>query len=145
MMKEGKVVVKKLVSFLLVILLSFGMVGTVSASNISTYDLSGDTKYSSLSISGTTATCKSVYKRLNNDCSSITVVQSLEKRSWLIFWNTVGDKCTTTVTNKSDLSFTNYKYNLDAGTYRVKTVFTVVLKDGKSESVTVYSSEEKVN
>ncbi len=126
------------------IVLSFGMVGTVSASNISTYDLSGHTKYSSLSISGKKATCISVYRSLSDDCSSITAVQTLEKHSWFIFWDTVGDECKTTVTNKGSLSFTNYKDNLGSGTYRVKTVFTVVLKNGTSESITVYSSEEKV-
>lgn len=137
--------VKKLISFLLVVVLSFGMTGTVSASSISTYDLSGHTKYSSLSISGKKATCVSIYRSLDDDCSSITAVQTLEKYSWFVFWDTVGNECKTTVTNKSNLSFTNYKDNLDSGTYRVKTVFTVVLKDGQSDTVTVYSSEEKVS
>lgn len=136
--------IKKLVSFLLAVVLSFGMVGAVSANNISTYDLSGHTKYSSLSIVDKKATCISVYRSLNDDCSSITAVQTLEKHSWFVFWDTVGDECKTNVINKGDLSFTNYKYNLDSGTYRVKTVFTVMLKDGQSDTVTVYSSEEKV-
>lgn len=136
---------KKLLSLLLAVVLLFGMTGTVSATNISTYDLSGDSKFSVLVINNKTATCKSIYASLAEDCSSITAVQTLEKHSWFIFWDTVGDECKTTVTNKSDLSFTNYKYNLDSGTYRVKTVFTVVLKDGRSESVTVYSGEEKVS
>lgn len=143
-MKEGKVVVKKIISFLLVVVLSFGMAGTVSANNISTYDLSGHTKYSSLSISDKKATCTSVYQSLSDDCSYITAVQTLEKHSWFVFWDTVGDECKTTVTNKGNLSFTNYKDNLDYGTYRVKTVFTVVLKNGQSDTVTVYSSEKKV-
>ena len=136
---------KKLITVLLAVVISFGMIGAVSASNISTFDISGHTKASSLIINNNKATCKSQYQSYNDDCSSITAVQTLEKRSWLVFWNTVGDKCTKTVTNTDALSFTNYKYNLDSGTYRVKTVFTVVLKDGRSESVTVYSSEEKVN
>lgn len=136
--------VKKLVSLLLVVALSFGMVGTVSASNISTFDISGHTKTSSLSINNKKATCKSQYRSYNDDCSSITAVQTLEKHSWLIFWDTVGDECTTNVTNQNSLSFTNYKDNLDSGTYRVKTVFTVVLKNGQSDTVTVYSSEETI-
>ena len=136
--------VKKIISLMLVIVLSFGMVGTVSASNVSTYDISGHSKYSSLSINNKRATCVSTYTSLSDDCSSITAVQTLEKRSLLIFWNTVGDECTKTVTNSGNLSFTNYKDNLDSGTYRVKTVFTVVLKDGTSETVTVYSNEKEV-
>lgn len=59
--------VKKLVSLLLVVALSFGMVGTVSASNISIYDLSGDTKTSSLIIRDKKATCISVYRSVNED------------------------------------------------------------------------------
>lgn len=137
--------VKKLVSLLLVVALSFGMVGTVSASNISTFDISGHIKTSTLDIDNNKkATCKSQYRSVNDDCSSITAVQTLEKHSWLTFWDTVGDKCTKTVTNQNSLSFINYKDNLDSGTYRVKTVFTVVLKNGQSDTVTVYSSEETI-
>lgn len=136
--------VKKLVSLLLVVALSFGMVGTVSASNISILDINGNIKSSTLDIDNKKATCKSQYRSVNDDCSSITAVQTLEKHSWWIFWDTVGDECTTTVTNQNSLSFTNYKDNLDSGTYRVKTVFTVVLKNGQSDTDTVYSSEETI-
>lgn len=135
---------KKLLSVLLVIVLFFGLSNGVSADNVSTLDLSNHTKYSSLIISGKKATCMSGYRSIDDDCSSITAVQTLEKHSWFVFWNTVGDKNETTVTNRNSLSFTNYKYALDSGTYRVKTVFTVVLKGGQSQTVTVYSDEKKV-
>lgn len=135
---------KKLLSVLLAIVLFFGLSNRVSADNVSALDLGSDTKYSSLSISGKKATCKSVYSCFSDDCASITAVQTLEKHSWFVFWNTVGDKNETTVTNRNSLSFTNYKYALDSGTYRVKTVFTVVLKGGQSQTVTVYSDEKKV-
>lgn len=135
--------VKKIISLMLVIVLSFGMVGTVSASNVSTYDINGHIKSSTLTISNKRAICVSSYQSTDNDCSSITAVQTLEKYSWLVFWDNVGDECTKTV-NTGNLSLTEYKDNLESGTYRVKTVFTVVLKDGKTETVTVYSDEKKV-
>lgn len=135
--------VKKIISLMLVIVLSFGMVGTVSASNVSTYDINGHIKSSTLTISNKRAICVSSYQSTDNDCSSVTAVQTLEKYSWFVFWDTVGDECTKTV-NTGNLSLTDYKDNLESGTYRVKTVFTVVLKDGTSQTVTVYSEERKV-
>ena len=136
---------KRLVSLFFVILFSITLIGgTVWASDISTYDISGHEKTSILSISNKTATCKSTYRSSGNNIESITIVQTLEKNSWFIFWGTIGDECTKTVYNTGDVSFINYKYNLDSGTYRVKSVFTVKLKDGRTETITVYSSEHIV-
>lgn len=138
--------IKKIVSIFLAIVFSVAMVGgTVWAHDISTYDINGHVKYSTLSITNKTATCKSTYYSSSNDCESITVVQTLEKYSWLFFWDTLGSENTKTFYNTSNVSFTNYKYNLDSGTYRVKSVFTVKLKDGRSETVTVYSDEKTVS
>lgn len=135
--------VKKLMSLMMVIVLSFGMIGTVSASNVSTYDINGHIKTSTLTISNKRAICISTYQSTDDECASITVVQTLEKHSWWVFWDTVGDECTKTVYT-GNLSFTNYKDNLESGTYRVKTEFSVTLKNGKSETVTVYSDEKEV-
>ena len=135
--------VKKIISLMLAIVLSFGMVGTVSASNVSTYDINGHIKSSTLTISNKRAICVSSYQSTDNDCSSVTAVQTLEKYSWLVFWDTVGDERTKTVYT-GNLSLTDYKDNLESGTYRVKTVFSVVLKDGTSQTITVYSEERKV-
>ena len=38
----------------------------------------------------------------------------------------------------------NEMKNLTSGTYRLKSVFTVKYKNGKKESVTVYSAEKKI-
>ena len=135
--------VKKIISLMLAIVLSFGMVGTVSASNVSTYDINGHIKSSTLTISNKRAICVSSYQSTDNDCSSVTAVQTLEKYSWLVFWDTVGDERTKTVYT-GNLSLTDYKDNLESGTYRVKTVFSVVLTDGTSQTITVYSEERKV-
>lgn len=136
---------KKFVSLIFAVLLSVTVIGgTVWAQNISTYDISGHTKASMLSIIGKTATCTSTYLSTKDDCKTITVVQTLEKHSFLIFWSTIGNECTKTVYDTSDLSFINYKYNLESGTYRVKSVFTVELNDGETETVTVYSGEQSI-
>lgn len=135
---------KKIFSLIFAVVFSFLMIGTVSASDISTYDLGGQTKTSTIIITGNKATCQSIYRISSDDCASITVVQTLEKHSWWFFWDTVGDSSTKTVYSTGSLSLTNYKYNLSSGTYRVKSVFTVKLKDGRSETVTVYSSEKTI-
>ena len=136
--------IKKFVSLFFAFVLALTMIGEVSASDISIYDISGHTKSSTLSIANKTATCTSRYRSSGNDCESIAVVQTLEKHSWLFFWDTIGNERKTTVYS-GDLSFINYKYNLESGTYRVKSVFTVKLKDGRSETVTVYSDEKTVS
>ena len=73
--------------------------------------------------------------------SKVTISQSLEKHAFLWSWNTVGGVWTKTQTNVASTVFTNTKSGLTSGTYRVKSVFTVTLSDGTSESVTVYSNE----
>ena len=98
--------IKKIVSIFLAIVFSVAMVGgTVWAHDISTYDINGHVKYSTLSITNKTATCKSTYYSSSNDCESITVVQTLEKYSWLFFWDTIGDECKTTVYSDKKNSF----------------------------------------
>ena len=73
---------------------------------------------------------------------SVKVEQSLEKFAFLWFWNTEGGPWTRTV-NSGVAQFDNYKV-VSSGTYRVKSVFTVTTKDGKSETITMYSNEVKV-
>lgn len=132
---------KKIIAIFLVATMCFCLFAvTASAAGISTFDISSARKSSNLAISGTTATCGSSYFD-SVSVRSIKVVQSLEKHSFLWTWSTVGGEWTKTVTNTDILSFTNTKSGLASGTYRVKSVFTVTLNDGTSETVTVYSTE----
>ena len=62
--------------------------------------------------------------------------------AFLWFWNTEGGPWTRTVSS-GVAQFDNYKV-VSSGTYRVKSVFTVTTKDGKSETITMYSNEVKV-
>lgn len=134
---------KKAISVFLAAVISFCFLAVPAAAVGTTRDLTGASKESVLTFSGTTATCKSSFYDTVT-YSSITAVQSLEKDGLLWTWSTVGGEWTKTVTNTSSLSFTNTKSGLASGTYRVKTVFTVVTKDGATETVTVYSSEKTI-
>ncbi len=116
---------------------------TASASGISVRDISSASKYSTLAISGSTATCKSVYEEASV-VKSVKVVQSLQKKSFLWTWSTIGGEWTKISTNCSSVVFTNTKSGLASGTYRVKSVFTVTLSNGTSETVTVYSNEVEI-
>lgn len=135
---------KKIVAVLLVAVMCFSLLAiTVSAQGISTCDISSAAKQSILSISGTTATCKSSYEGAVY-VKSVKIVQSLQKESLFWTWSTVGGEWTKTSTNVASVSFTNTKSGLASGTYRVKSVFTVTLNDGTSETVTVYSAEVEI-
>lgn len=90
-----------------------------------------------LSISGSTATCKSEVKC--STATSITVSQCLYKVSGSTL-TPVKDAQWSTVEKSTSVTFTNTKSGLGSGTYRLETVFTVHI--GRvSETVTVYSND----
>lgn len=111
------------------------------ASGVSTWDLDSMTKTSTLTISGTTATCKSTIKALSSDIESITITQTLQKKT-LLWWSEV-DTWEQTFTSSG--SMTHYSYNLESGTYRLKSDFYAELTDGSTDEVTVNSSERTVS
>ena len=125
---------------------------TASAKNNSTYSV-GDTAsplydiaastFSALGITGTTAQCISQAEGINT--VKITVVQTLQKYSgWFWIWNDVDGATWTKTENYSSISFTNTKSGLSSGKYRVKSVFTLTDKNGKTETLTIYSDTEKI-
>lgn len=135
---------KKTIVILLVVSIFVSVFAiSVSAYGISTCDISSATKSSTLSISGTKATCFSKYLD-GVAVAKVTITQSLEKHSFLWSWDTVGGSWTKTETNAVSVTFTNTKSGLTSGTYRVKSVFTVTLSNGTSETVTVYSNEVEI-
>ena len=95
-----------------------------------------------MSISGTTAYCSS--KVSGPSVKSITAEQSLEKFWGLWIWNEVDNANWTKVVNSSTITMSNKKYNLESGTYRLKTVFTLTATNGETETITVYSGEVKL-
>ncbi len=133
---------KKIVSILLIFSVIIALCLNVSAASV--YDVGSFTKTSYLSITNGQATCKSSYSESNGNTASVKITQSLEKHSFLWFWDTVGGEWTTN-SKKSSVSFTNYKSGLASGTYRVKSVFTVTTTSGQTETVTVYSAEKTIS
>lgn len=105
------------------------------------YEIVNDTT-SRLTISGTTATCKST--ATGDLIQSITAEQTLQKYWGLWIWNEVDNASWTKTVNGSSISMSNTKSGLDSGTYRLQTEFTVTTSDGKTETVTVYSEEKTV-
>lgn len=96
---------------------------------------------STLSCIDTNATCFS--NSSSKEAKSITAIQTLQKlqdQSWM----PVDDAEWTSTVNSSSISVRNTKEGLAAGTYRLKTDFTLTDKNGNTETITVYSGEKTV-
>lgn len=125
---------------------------TVSAKTVSTFSLVNSVSplydiarsaYSELNIVGTKAEC--VSKVSGDNTAKITVEQTLQTYSgWFWIWDDVDGASWTRTENRSSVSLSNTKSGLTSGTYRVKSVFTLIDKNGKMKTITVYSSEQKV-
>lgn len=103
-----------------------------------------DASSSILTINGTTATCKSKVTGYS-DVESVKIVQTLQKQGIFGSWGKYGNTSWTTTINGSSASVSNTKTGLESGTYRLKTVFTLTDKNGKTEKITVYSDEKTVS
>lgn len=125
---------------------------TASAETVTTYSLVGgisplydiaDNVYSELEITGTKAECVSRAGGVNT--VKITVEQTLQKYSgWFWICNNVDGASWTRTENRGSICLVSTKGGLTSGTYRVKSVFTLTDKNGKTETIAVYSSEQKV-
>lgn len=97
---------------------------------------------SNLEIAGNTAYCTSTVDGAGN--ISITATQTLQKHWGLWIWYDVEGGTWTKTVDRDTIYLSSTKQNLDKGTYRVKSVFVLTNKDGKSETITVYSDERSV-
>ncbi len=97
-----------------------------------------------LYISGTTATCISTIKG-NPDVTKIVAEQTLQKQGFLWIWSTYDNTVWAKTVYTNSLVMSNTKTGLSSGKYRLKTVFTLTDKNGKTETITVYSDEKSVN
>lgn len=134
---------KKIAALILVVIMSFVCSTAVFAEAIP-YTTGSQNQKSILMISRSTATCTSTFVAEGDEVSSVEITQSLEKHSFLWMWETVGGEWNKT-TNGSSSSFTNKVSGLSKGTYRVKSVFNVTTKSGKTETTTLYSDQKSVN
>lgn len=138
--------VKKLASFLCAIVFSTSFaVGNIASAAVIppdapaysyTYDCSSE-----LSISGTTATCKSSVIGYYDKTTKIVITQTLQKKNSSGNWDDVCSWNDTIYSFKGSL--TNTKYSLSSGTYRLKTVATVYAGTA-NETITKYSNEKTV-
>lgn len=96
-----------------------------------------------LSISGTTASCKTEVTA-SDGVSSITVVQTLQKHWAFGIYSDVPDASWTKTVNSRTLTVSGTKSELGSGTYQVKSVVTVTAKNGTSETFTVYSETKTI-
>lgn len=113
----------------------------VSASEIMPFDLYTNSCSSTLTISGTTATCKSNALGYANVTTKIVMKQTLQKKTSSKTWSEVNSWNETDIGYKG--SATNTQSNLSSGIYRLKTVFTVYA-GSDYETITKYSSEKTV-
>lgn len=102
-----------------------------------------DNPVSTLNITNGTAECISSVK--GKGAVRITVVQTLQKYWGLWFWDSVDGAEWTRTVERNSISLTNSKSGLDSGKYRVKSVFTLTDQNGKSETITVCSSEQEAS
>lgn len=96
---------------------------------------------STLTISGTTATCTSTALGYANITTKIVIEHTLQKKTSSGTWSKVASWSETDTGYKG--SATNTQSNLSEGTYRLKTVFTVYA-GSDYETITKYSSEKTV-
>ena len=133
---------KKLLSIILVIAVVLSLCTTVFA-DYQLYDIAGVMEDSTLIIEGTTAICLSEAVWFEEDVASFKITQSLEKQGFLWIWGKYDGYWTKTLTKTGVLSTT--VYNLSKGKYRVKSTFLITMKNGATQTFTLYSGEEKVS
>lgn len=95
-----------------------------------------------LEIVSETAQCKSIAK--GTDAVSITVTQTLQKYWGLWIWEDVDGATWTKTVGINYVCLYNTKSGLKSGKYRVKSTFVLTDENGKSETITIYSSEQKL-
>ena len=99
--------------------------------------------YNTLTISENVADCKSDgYGK--PDVNKISVEHTLQKLSGLSIWNNVNDASWSKTSNGQSVKLTSSKSGLESGTYRLKSVFKLTTKSGKTETNTIYSPKEIV-
>lgn len=106
------------------------------------YEIAGDAQ-SALNISGSTASCRSIITF--SAAVKITAEQYLQKQGFLWIWTTYDGAEWEETVYDSTIAMFNSKSGLTKGKYRLKTIFTLTDKNGKSEKITVYSVERSVS
>ena len=126
-------------------LVATGLTTAVSAADFSSGNIDfvepayaiANNPVSRVTISGTTATC---YSSTRGNATTISITQTLQVKKTTV-WSNVKDATWTKTVNANSITMRNFKYDLDSGTYRLKSEYTLTAKDGTTETITVYSLE----
>ena len=106
-----------------VIVSAIFLCAVISAESAAPFTMYTESASSTLTISGTTATCSSKATGYLGTTTKIVIEQTLQKKTSSGTWSKVNGWSETDSGYKG--SATNKEYNLTSGTYRLKTVFTV--------------------
>lgn len=139
---------------ILAAIMAMGLVATGLTTAVSATDLSSgnidivepayaiaNNPVSRVTISGTTATC---YSSTRGNATTISITQTLQVKKTTV-WSNVKDATWTKTVNANSITMRNFKYDLDSGTYRLKSEYTLTAKDGTTETITVYSLETSLS
>lgn len=139
---------------ILAAIMAMGLVATSLTTAVSAADLSSgnidivepayviaNNPVSRVTISGTTATC---YSSTRGNATTISITQTLQVKKTTV-WSNVKDAAWTKTVNANSITMRNFKYDLDSGTYRLKSEYTLTAKDGTTETITVYSLETSLS
>lgn len=105
------------------------------------YEIAQDARCD-LVITGSNATCRSTVQR--SSAVKITAEQYLQKQGFLWIWTTYDGAEWTKTAYTNVIAMSNTKTGLSSGKYRLKTIFTLTDKNGKTETITVYSDTKSV-
>ena len=139
---------------ILAAIMAMGLVATSLTTAVSAADLSSgnidivepayviaNNPVSRVTISGTTATC---YSSTRGNATTISITQTLQVKKTTV-WSNVKDATWIKTVNANSITMRNFKYDLDSGTYRLKSEYTLTAKDGTTETITVYSLETSLS
>lgn len=90
-----------------------------------------------------TAHCKSIAK--GTSAVSITVTQTLERYWGLWIWESVDGATWTKTVDINYVCLYDTKSGLKSGKYRIKSTFELTDDNGESETITIYSNEQKIS
>lgn len=139
---------KKVISLLICVLMCFSFSATAYAQTVSMsvaqpyYEITIEAR-SELFINGTTATCESRITGFSG-VVKISAEQYLEKHAGAWFWGTYDNAAWIKTVYSNVLAMSNKKTGLTSGKYRLKTIFKLTDKNGKTEKITVYSDSKSV-
>lgn len=140
--------IKKILSVALATMLCFTPVMQATATAAEPYRIVAplyeiaDKAWCDLTIYSSTANCIS---SVDNGCAvKITTEQYLQKQGFFWIWSTYDGAEWTKTVNTNVIAMSNTKTGLSSGKYRLKTIFTLTDKNGKTGTITIYSDEKTV-